>query len=163
MTDRKQQQKRGTSGPKPASPEHGLGTYAERYAAGKALREACPRSEHAIWKAPPAAGRSRTDSEGREGRCPTCSPSATAAWFAPRSRFSAGGPHDGLRPRIDAVLRGPRPVLRDAHLCNFGGFATPERRVIFAINDLDETLPAPWSGTSSASRQASWWPAAITA
>jgi uncharacterized protein (DUF2252 family) len=32
----------------------------------------------------------------------------------------------------------------DAHLCNFGGFATPERRVIFSINDLDETLPAPW-------------------
>jgi len=29
-------------------------------------------------------------------------------------------------------------------LCNFGGFATPERRVIFSINDLDETLPAPW-------------------
>ena len=32
----------------------------------------------------------------------------------------------------------------DAHLCNFGAFATPERRVIFDINDLDETLPAPW-------------------
>jgi uncharacterized protein (DUF2252 family) len=32
----------------------------------------------------------------------------------------------------------------DAHLCNFGGFATPERRVVFAVNDLDETLPAPW-------------------
>jgi hypothetical protein len=32
----------------------------------------------------------------------------------------------------------------DAHLCNFGGFATPERKVIFSINDLDETLPAPW-------------------
>jgi uncharacterized protein (DUF2252 family) len=32
----------------------------------------------------------------------------------------------------------------DAHLCNFGGFATPERKIIFAINDLDETLPAPW-------------------
>jgi uncharacterized protein (DUF2252 family) len=32
----------------------------------------------------------------------------------------------------------------DAHLCNFGGFATPERNIIFAINDLDETLPAPW-------------------
>jgi uncharacterized protein (DUF2252 family) len=32
----------------------------------------------------------------------------------------------------------------DAHLCNFGGFATPERRVIFSVNDLDETLPAPW-------------------
>jgi hypothetical protein len=32
----------------------------------------------------------------------------------------------------------------DAHLCNFGGFATPERRVIFSVNDLDETLPGPW-------------------
>lgn len=32
----------------------------------------------------------------------------------------------------------------DAHLLNFGGFATPERNIIFDINDLDETLPAPW-------------------
>src|SRR5689334_16013749 len=32
----------------------------------------------------------------------------------------------------------------DAYLCNFGGFATPERRIVFSINDLDETLPAPW-------------------
>lgn len=32
----------------------------------------------------------------------------------------------------------------DAHLLNFGGFATPERRLVFDINDLDETLPAPW-------------------
>jgi uncharacterized protein (DUF2252 family) len=32
----------------------------------------------------------------------------------------------------------------DCHLMNFGAFATPERRVIFDINDLDETLPAPW-------------------
>jgi hypothetical protein len=31
----------------------------------------------------------------------------------------------------------------DSHLLNFGGFATPERRLIFDINDLDETLPAP--------------------
>jgi uncharacterized protein (DUF2252 family) len=32
----------------------------------------------------------------------------------------------------------------DAHLSNFGGFATSERRIVFSINDLDETLPAPW-------------------
>src|SRR5262249_50197649 len=32
----------------------------------------------------------------------------------------------------------------DAHLLNFGAFATPERHVIFDIKDLDETLPAPW-------------------
>jgi uncharacterized protein (DUF2252 family) len=32
----------------------------------------------------------------------------------------------------------------DCHLLNFGGFATPERRLAFDINDFDETLPAPW-------------------
>jgi uncharacterized protein (DUF2252 family) len=32
----------------------------------------------------------------------------------------------------------------DCHLLNFGVFATPERRLIFDVNDLDETLPAPW-------------------
>ncbi|HEY2675549.1 MAG TPA: DUF2252 domain-containing protein [Steroidobacteraceae bacterium] len=32
----------------------------------------------------------------------------------------------------------------DAHLMNFGGFATPERHLIFDVNDFDETLPAPW-------------------
>jgi uncharacterized protein (DUF2252 family) len=35
-------------------------------------------------------------------------------------------------------------VCGDAHLMNFGGFATPERKIIFDINDFDETLPAPW-------------------
>jgi uncharacterized protein (DUF2252 family) len=32
----------------------------------------------------------------------------------------------------------------DAHLSNFGGFASPERRLVFDINDFDETLPGPW-------------------
>jgi uncharacterized protein (DUF2252 family) len=32
----------------------------------------------------------------------------------------------------------------DAHLSNFGGFATPERRFVFDVNDFDETLPGPW-------------------
>ncbi|HET9402449.1 MAG TPA: DUF2252 domain-containing protein, partial [Candidatus Acidoferrales bacterium] len=32
----------------------------------------------------------------------------------------------------------------DCHVANFGGFATPERRLVFDINDFDETLPAPW-------------------
>lgn len=35
-------------------------------------------------------------------------------------------------------------VCGDCHLLNFGDYATPERRVVFDINDLDETLPAPW-------------------
>jgi uncharacterized protein (DUF2252 family) len=32
----------------------------------------------------------------------------------------------------------------DCHAANFGGFASPERRLLFDINDFDETLPAPW-------------------
>src|SRR5206468_10829740 len=32
----------------------------------------------------------------------------------------------------------------DAHLSNFGVFASPERRLVFDINDFDETLPGPW-------------------
>ena len=32
----------------------------------------------------------------------------------------------------------------DAHLANFGGFASPERDIVFDINDFDETLPGPW-------------------
>ncbi len=45
----------------------------------------------------------------------------------------------------------------DAHLSNFGIFATPERRMIFDINDFDETSPGRGSGTSSAWRRASRW------
>ena len=32
----------------------------------------------------------------------------------------------------------------DAHLSNFGGYATPERTLVFDLNDFDETLPGPW-------------------
>ena len=35
-------------------------------------------------------------------------------------------------------------VIGDAHISNFGVFATPERRLVFDVNDFDETLPAPW-------------------
>jgi hypothetical protein len=35
-------------------------------------------------------------------------------------------------------------ACRDCHLLNFGRFATPERNLVFDINDFDETLPAPW-------------------
>jgi uncharacterized protein (DUF2252 family) len=46
----------------------------------------------------------------------------------------AGTPRSGLRAQL----------CGDAHLSNFGGFASPERDLIFDINDFDETLPGPW-------------------
>ena len=46
----------------------------------------------------------------------------------------AGTPVTGLRVQ----------ACGDCHLLNFGAYASPERRLLFDINDLDETLPAPW-------------------
>ena len=45
----------------------------------------------------------------------------------------------------------------DAHLGNFGVFATPERNLVFDVNDFDETLRLRGNGTSNASRRASPW------
>lgn len=36
------------------------------------------------------------------------------------------------------------PICGDAHLMNFGGFATPERQLVFDLNDFDEVAPGPW-------------------
>ena len=48
------------------------------------------------------------------------------------------------RSRRDAAVGPARPACGDAHLSNFGGFASPERELVFDINDFDETLPGPW-------------------
>ncbi len=71
-----------------------LRTYAERYAAGKALRQICPRQAHAGWKAP--AGRPDAvdlvlqAEKGTHG--PNCCPYAMAGWYDPRLRFSVARP-----------------------------------------------------------------------
>jgi uncharacterized protein (DUF2252 family) len=46
----------------------------------------------------------------------------------------AAGPDSGLRAQL----------CGDAHLSNFGVFAAPDRRLVFDVNDFDETLPGPW-------------------
>jgi uncharacterized protein (DUF2252 family) len=46
----------------------------------------------------------------------------------------AGGPRSGITTQL----------CGDAHLMNFGAFGSPERRLVFGINDFDETLPGPW-------------------
>ena len=119
---------------------------AERYAEGKALRDVCPRASHAGWKAPAQrADAVETVLCAEKGRLPELLPLRHGRMV--RSPFAF---YRGAALTMAADLAGtPNTGLRvqccgDAHLCNFGGFATPERRIIFAINDLDETLPAPW-------------------
>ena len=118
----------------------------ERYAAGKALRDRVPREQHGEWKAP----RDRPDPvdlviESSKGRIPELIPirygrmSVSPFTFYRGAALNmaadlAGTPHTGIRVQ----------ACGDCHLMNFGGFATPERREIFDINDFDETLPGPW-------------------
>jgi uncharacterized protein (DUF2252 family) len=121
-------------------------TYAERYATGKALREACPRKAHAGWRAPvrrPDAVQLVLAAE--KGRIPPLLPLRHGRMVRSAFTFYRGS---ALAMASDLAST-PNTGIHvqccgDAHLCNFGGFGTPERRILFSINDLDETLPAPW-------------------
>jgi len=121
-------------------------THAERYAAGKKLRETCPRTSHAVWK--PSADRPDPVElvlRAEKGRMPELLPLRHGRMVRSAFTFYRGSALAMAADLASTAVTGVRvQCCGDAHLCNFGGFATPERRVIFAINDLDETLPAPW-------------------
>src|SRR5512135_213040 len=119
---------------------------AESYAAGKALREKCPREAHARWKAP-AKRKGAVDMvlESEKGRMPDLLPLRHGRMVRSPFTFYRGSALTMAADLASTPTSGIRvQCCGDAHLSNFGGFATPERRVIFSINDLDETLPAPW-------------------
>ena len=116
------------------------------YAAGKALRDKCPRTSHAGWEAPHA----RRDPvelvlEAEKGRMPELLPLRHGRMVRSAFTFYRGSALTMASDLASTPTTGVRvQCCGDAHLCNFGGFATPERKVIFSVNDLDETLPAPW-------------------
>ena len=121
-------------------------TYAERYARGKALRETCPRKAHAAWKSPS----NRRDAvqqvlDAEKGRLPDLLPLRHGRMARSAFTFYRGAALTMASDLASTPNTGVRvQCCGDAHLSNFGGFATPERKIIFSINDLDETLPAPW-------------------
>ncbi|HMF89761.1 MAG TPA: DUF2252 domain-containing protein [Candidatus Angelobacter sp.] len=118
----------------------------ERYAAGKALRQRLPREQHGEW----TPSRRRRDPvelviESSKGRIPDLIPIRYGRMMVSPFTFYRG------TANLMAADLAPTPVTGlhvqlcgDAHLLNFGGFATPERRLLLDINDLDETLPGPW-------------------
>jgi uncharacterized protein (DUF2252 family) len=119
----------------------------ERIAAGKALRDKVPRDEHGNWK-PPARRRDPIDvlEESNRDRLPELIPIRYGRML--RSPFTFLRGSAGLMA-YDLATTTPSTGLRvqacgDCHLVNFGLFATPERNLVFDINDFDETLPAPW-------------------
>ena len=118
----------------------------ERRAAGKALRDATPRAAQGGWK--PA--KDRRDPlellhESNEGRIPELIPIRFGRMAQSPFAFYRGSAAVMAADLATTPVSGLRvQACGDAHLMNFGGFATPERNIFFDINDFDETLPAPW-------------------
>ena len=119
---------------------------AERRDVGKKLRDTVPRNAHAIWRAP--AG--RTDPlailrAADKTRQPDLVPLRYGRMLQTPFTFYRGSAGVMAADLAGTPVTGIHvQACGDAHLMNFGGFATPERRLIFDVNDLDETLPAPW-------------------
>lgn len=125
---------------------HYTRTVAERRAAGKALRQNVPRSSHAEWS--PSANRPDPVSQLEEQN------HTRLAHLVPiRFQRMSISPFTFLRGSaiVMAADLAATPVTGievqlcgDAHLNNFGIYATPERNQVFDLNDFDETLPGPW-------------------
>jgi uncharacterized protein (DUF2252 family) len=115
-------------------------------AAGKALRVKVPRASHAEWR-PQRKGRDIVGmlEASNRGRVPSLIPVRYGRMLHSPFAFLRGA----AAIMADDLARTPVSGIRvqacgDAHLLNFGGFATPERHLVFDVNDFDETLPAPW-------------------
>jgi len=130
-----------------ADRDHSPGTPAERVAAGKAARSAAPRSSHGEWEAP--AGRAdpvellERQAASRVGRLV---PLRYGRMLASPFAFYRGAAAVMAADLAAAPRSGFETQLcGDAHLTNFGAFASPsERRLVFDLNDFDETLRGPW-------------------
>ena len=121
-------------------------SVAERAARGKAARGDVPRSVHGGWEPPPH----RPDAvelleEQAATRVPELVPVRYGRMLVSPFTFFRGGAY-----LMASDLAGqPRTGLHvqlcgDAHLSNFGGFAAPDRSLVFDVNDFDETLPGPF-------------------
>ncbi len=123
-----------------------LQTNEERRAEGRARRVDVPRSSHAGWQSPP----DRPDpvsllEERHRTRVPELVPIRVGRMLVSPFTFLRGAAEVMARDLGGTPTTGIRvQSCGDAHLLNFGVFATPERNLVFDVNDFDETLPGPW-------------------
>jgi len=146
MTKSKETRKKASRGEPAKAPPPEFLSRKERLVAGKALRDKVPREDHARWK-PSGKRRDPIDvlEESNRDRMPELVPIRYGRML--RSPFTFLRGSAGLMAYDLSTL--PSTGLRvqacgDCHLLNFGLFATPERNLVFDLNDFDETLPAPW-------------------
>lgn len=118
----------------------------DRLAAGKKRREKVPRSSHSQW----TSRANRADpvellKESDCGRLPALLPIRYARMRQSPFAFFRGAAALMAADLAITPATGMRvQACGDCHVANFGGFGTPERQLVFDINDFDETLPAPW-------------------
>ncbi len=121
-------------------------TAEQRLAAGKKLRKKVPRAAHAEWMVP----RNRPDpiellKASDRGRLPALLPIRYARMRQSPFAFLRGTAALMAADLSSTPVTGIRvQAAGDCHVANFGGFGTPERQLVFDINDFDETLPGPW-------------------
>jgi uncharacterized protein (DUF2252 family) len=120
--------------------------YEQRREQGRAARRAVPRGSHAGWASAPDRPDPVDLLEAQTaGRLEELMPIRYARMMASPFAFLrgsavvmandlAGTPKTGIRAQL----------CGDAHLLNFGAYASPERTLLFDLNDFDETLPGPW-------------------
>jgi len=128
------------------APAHEVFTPDEWRAKGRERRAAVSRSSHAQW-APPA---DRPDpvavlEEQARTRVPDLIPIRYGRMIASPFSYFRGA----AAPMAWDLAHTPTTDIRvqacgDAHLLNFGMYAAPDRRLVFDVNDFDETLPAPF-------------------
>jgi uncharacterized protein (DUF2252 family) len=144
-TSRTQQSATRTAG-KPAGVPVPHLSVRERVARGKAARAEVPRARHAEFE--PSLKRA-DPVELLERQAKTRVPELVPIRYG-RMLVSPFTFYRGAAMIMASDLAGtPRSGLTvqccgDAHLSNFGVFASPERRLVFDVNDFDETLPGPW-------------------
>jgi uncharacterized protein (DUF2252 family) len=121
-------------------------TVKERVAAGRAARRRAPLEAHADWRpAPDRPDPVNLLEKQAETRIPELVPIRYGRMLTSPFAFYRGAAVIMARDLADTPDTGLRAQLcGDAHVSNFGGFASAERRLVFDINDFDETLPGPW-------------------
>jgi len=121
-------------------------TRAQRYAAGKALRSKAPRISHGEWA--PASDRPDPISlleEQNRTRVQELVPIRMGRMSLSPFAFLRGSAAVMANDLAKTPISGIKVQLcGDAHVSNFGGFASPERNLVFDVNDFDETLPGAW-------------------
>jgi uncharacterized protein (DUF2252 family) len=118
---------------------------AERFELGRTQRQATPRSAHADWKPPSQRDPLALLAASNVGRTPSLVPIRHGRMLASAFAYYRGAPavmaYDLAQTPSSGIVA---QLCGDCHISNFGLFASPERSLVFDLNDFDETLPGPF-------------------